>query len=617
MPLRLPTKITLSIALLVLAVVAATFVLYVATLTSLRIADARKEAQLVAQQVFLQSQHALQDAANDGQAPASNRPEDVREYIRKVLDEDSGLSSLIDAEVGYSRLVYEVTIVDRDGLALVSSDSTLPGRRVLPRTPLEQLERSSFVAQVRVLFWEPLAAYQVAFPFNLSTNEPFGEIRVAAQIGTLKLELLPAVQRVGLLGLGAVIFSTLFAAIVSRTSLAPLARISEQLDRFSAGEFELGSRIAGDLAGRGDEFGRVSTKINQIGQQLRGVREIFSTLQDNLNQFMAGVEEGQLLFSPEGRVVMVSSAVEQFLGVNSGELLGQPLEEVFPASHPIRDALRTKDGALQATPAAEVELDGTGGPRRVAVRVQPTTEGGALVTLSDFGSLERMFSQLRVSEQMAALGRVTRGVAHEVKNPLNSMRLWLENLKESLPIGQDASQQAVQVLDTEIDRLDGVLKTFLDFMRPVEMHLEETDLSSLLGEVLQVARPQIERAHVEVIAQLPSGITLMNVDRSLLKQAVLNLVLNAVQAMPQGGKLEMSLARAGDATEIRVADTGCGIPKKNHARIFQLFFTTRTGGSGIGLASTYKIVQQHNGSIDFESEEGRGTTFRIELPLAR
>jgi len=134
--------------------------------------------------------------------------------------------------------------------------------------------------------------------------------------------------------------------------------------------------------------------------------------------------------------------------------------------------------------------------------------------------------------------------------------------------------------------------------------------------VVGVARPQMDRARIEPVTQFPGDILTVNVDRELLKQAVLNLVLNAVEAMPNGGRLTLTLARRGEMAEVSVADTGCGIAPEHRSRIFQLFFTTRPGGSGIGLASAFLIVQLHNGSIDFESEVGRGTTFRLGLPLA-
>jgi PAS domain S-box-containing protein len=339
-----------------------------------------------------------------------------------------------------------------------------------------------------------------------------------------------------------------------------------------------------------------------------------------MNSVMAGLEDGLLLFTRDSRAVMVSPAAEKFLGAPSGEFLGRRVEDIFPEGHPLRTVLHLEGNELSEV-AAETELVTAGVARRVGVSVQAIQEGGerigALVTLRDLDSLESINTQLQVSERLAALGRITAGVAHEVKNPLNSMRLWLENLKESLPPDQESgAQQAVSVLDKEIDRLDAVVKRFLDFTRPMDIRLEATQLSQLLPEVLEIAQPQLQKAGIQLAQLLPIDVPEVYVDRALLKQAVLNLVLNAAEAMPNGGQLRLVLSRRGEMAEITVQDTGKGIPPENKQKIFQLFFTTRPGGSGIGLASAFRIVQLHNGSIDFTSEVGRGTTFRIELPLA-
>ena len=166
MRLHLKTKITLTIALLVLAVVGASSWLYLAALTRQVIRQADERAQLVTQQVFSQAQHALADAAAQGHKPASNDPADLLTYVRGALDEDAALTSLIDSEVGYSILVYEVTIVDRDGTALISSDSSLPGRKAQARPPLSQLLNSGFIQQLRAIYGPP-QAYEIAYPFKL------------------------------------------------------------------------------------------------------------------------------------------------------------------------------------------------------------------------------------------------------------------------------------------------------------------------------------------------------------------------------------------------------------------------------------------------------------------
>ncbi|OLE56946.1 MAG: hypothetical protein AUG13_06380, partial [Chloroflexi bacterium 13_1_20CM_2_59_7] len=476
----------------------------------------------------------------------------------------------------------------------------------------------NFLHQVKVLFG-PSRVFELDYPFS-NGNQPFGEVRVAVASGLLLKEIESGLRTGGTVVFVALVISALLAAIVSGATLAPLRDIAAQLDRISAGQFDAPSPEARELAGSGDELGLVSRKITQVEQQLRGVHEIFSTMRENMNSVMAGLEDGLLLFTRDARAVMVSPAAEKFLGAPAGQFLGRRVTEIFPDGHPLREALHIEGDELSEV-AAEADLETNEGPKRVSISVQAIQEDGermgALVTLRDLDSLENLNTQLQVNERLAALGRITAGVAHEVKNPLNSMRLWLENLKESLPAEQDGvTRQAVQVLDKEIDRLDAVVKRFLDFTRPMDIRLEPTQLADLLMEVLEIAKPQLEKSNIQVAQLLPIDVPEVYVDRALLKQAVFNLVLNATEAMPSGGQLRLVLSRRGEMAEITVGDTGNGIPPENRQKVFQLFFSTRPGGSGIGLATTFRIVQLHNGSIDFTSEVGRGTTFRIELPLA-
>jgi len=618
MRLRLRTKLTLVMTALVLAMVAVVSAVFVARLATQVVRAANDRARFVAQEAFLQARHALAQAASQGLRPATNNPDDTREYVRRALEDDPGLSALLDAAVGYSPSIDEVTIADSDGVALLSSDPSIQGRYVPRRLSLAALLQGRFLEQMAVLYGPP-RLYEVDLPFTKS-GKPFGDVRVGLSSALLRNELTPSLHKAGEMVLVALLVSTALAAFVSRATLAPLTAISKQLDRISAGQFDPPAPPAKGLVGRGDELGQVSQKITRVGQQLRGVHEIFSSLRENLDQVMGGLEDGLILFTRDSRAVMVSPAAEKFLGASASEFLGRCAEEIFPPESALRQALRLDGQQFETVAAAEAQIETPQGSKRVSVSVQPIEEGGtrmgALVTLRDLDSLESIHTQLQVSERLAAMGRVTAGVAHEVKNPLNSMRLWLENLRESLSHEQVDARQAVHVLDKEIDRLDTVVKRFLDFTRPVEVHLEETQLTELLEDVLRVAGPQLQRAHVQVAQLLPADVPRVYVDRALLKQAVLNLVLNAAQAMENGGQLRLMLSRRGDMAEIAVGDTGCGIAPENRQKIFQLFFTTRPGGSGIGLASAFRIVQLHNGSIDFSSEPGRGTTFRIELPLA-
>jgi PAS domain S-box-containing protein len=617
MQLRLRTKLTLVMTSLVLLVAAVLSGVFAAQLLDQLLQATKDRAGDLAGQVFLQAQHSLTDASQQGLRPASDSPQEIHDYVRHAFEIDEGLHTQLRA-AKENPLIYEVSITDQDGMAMVSTDENLPGRFLARRPPLSQLLQKNFPQKVKALAG-PLRVFELDYPFNKG-KQPFGEVRVVLNVGLLLNEISPSLWTSGTIALLAVVVSTLLAAIVSRATLAPLQDISAQLDRISAGQYDVPSPELKGIGGSGDELGLVSQKISQVGQQLRGVHEIFSTMRENMNSVMAGLEDGLLLFTRDSRAVMISPAAEKFLGAPAGQFLGRRVTEIFPPGHPLHEALHVESDELSEV-AAETEIETTEGPRRVSVSVQAIQEDGermgALVTLRDLDSLESINTQLQVSERLAALGRITAGVAHEVKNPLNSMRLWLENLKESLPAEQDgAAQQAVQVLDKEIDRLDAVVKRFLDFTRPMDIRLEATQLAQLLNEVLEVAKPQLQKSSIQLAQLLPIDVPEVYVDRALLKQAVLNLVLNAAEAMPGGGQLRLVLSRRGEMAEIAVGDTGKGIPLENRQKIFQLFFTTRPGGSGIGLASTFRIVQLLNGSIDFTSEVGRGTTFRIELPLA-
>jgi PAS domain S-box-containing protein len=617
MQLGLRAKLTMIMTGLVLLSTAVLSLVFSELLLQQVLHDTDKRANELAREAFDSARHALEDAKAQGLRPASEDPQEIHDYVAHAFEISEGLTSRLQSATD-SPSIYEVTIVDKDDVVLVSSDPSLVGKTALRKPPFSQLVQSSFVRQVRALA-EQARIYEVDYPFKLRGN-PFGEVRVAVSTALLFNDIRPRLQRWGTIALLALVLSTFLAAVVSGAALAPIRDILAQLERISVGVYDAPATAAKEPTETTDELGQVRQKIQQVGQQLRGVHEIFSSLRENMNSVMAGLEDGLLLFTKDARAVMVSPAAEKFLGAPAADFLGRRVTDIFPPGHPLFEALHL-DGDQLTEGASETEVYTAEGRRRVGVSVQEIQGAGdrmgALITLRDLDSIESINTQLQVSERLAAVGRITAGVAHEVKNPLNSMRLWLENLKESLPADADgAALQAVHVLDAEIDRLDAVVKRFLDFSRPMDVRLEPTQLANLLREVLEVAQPQLQKANVQVARLLPIGIPEVFVDRDLLKQAVLNLVLNAVEAMPTGGQLQLTLSRRGEMAEITVGDTGKGIPTEDRQKVFQLFFTTRPGGSGIGLASTFRIVQLHNGSINFTSEVGRGTTFRIELPLA-
>jgi signal transduction histidine kinase len=219
-----------------------------------------------------------------------------------------------------------------------------------------------------------------------------------------------------------------------------------------------------------------------------------------------------------------------------------------------------------------------------------------------------------LSRRIVALGRLTAGVAHEVKNPLNAMTIHLELLQQKLN-NPPAAQVHIDVIAQQIAQLDGVIQGFLKWVRPDEASFAPVEVAPLLTSVLDAVQPEADRAGVALQRGCGDQWLRVDGDAAMLRQAFLNLAQNAIQAMPKGGRLSISCAPVSEGrVAVRVADTGEGIPPENLAKIFDLYFTTKKGGSGIGLPVVYRTVSIHNGSIDVESTVGSGTTFVVNLP---
>jgi signal transduction histidine kinase len=262
-----------------------------------------------------------------------------------------------------------------------------------------------------------------------------------------------------------------------------------------------------------------------------------------------------------------------------------------------------------------------------------------------------MQSTLAYSRKLVALGRLTAGIAHEVKNPLNAMMIHLELLRTKLramarqaartaesviaqPAGGTAVTLAgrpevhassiaqgaiehVEVIEGEIRRLDEVVQGFLKFSRPEDLRLQPVRTLSIFDEILPVIEPEARRNGVSLEVNCPDSVDSVNGDAAMLRQAFLNLAQNAIQAMPNGGKLSLVCTPGSrERVEVRIEDTGVGIAPENLGKIFDLYFTTKDHGTGIGLSMVYRIVQLHDGEIEVQSTPGRGTTFRLLLPRA-
>jgi signal transduction histidine kinase/HAMP domain-containing protein len=618
--LRLKTKLVLSITGMVFFLVAALSCLYVAQIFHQRINQSYDNADFIAHQVLHSARRALET-----ELPASSLDTDnasqARDAIASVLQHDDAVSSLLQSIVGYSAEVYDTALVDRNGVALVDTDVGNINKSVPKRPPLSALRDGGLFTQLVAVFGRA-RVYEVTLPVQRQ-GAPFGEIRVGLSTLFLKQELVPQLYRALLLSTVAVLLSLIIAAFLSNLALRPLTVIARRLDAMTAG-----AERPEPEPERTDEFGAVNTRIDRLGRQMHDVREVFSALKENLDQIMSTLQDGLVLFTRDGRIVLVSASAENFIGRPRGQMLGEMVEAVFDDSNRLGRIVLDAFALRQEVPPREIELEHG---RRVQLSLDFISERGvpigALLTIRDSDSVRRIENEIELSRRLAAIGRLTSGVAHEVKNPINAIVIHLELLRERvLPLDPD-SRRHLDIINSEIHRLDRVVKTLVDFSRPVDLKLVALDLRTLIAQVVALAVPEAHSHNVEIEQHLGSEPLPIRADADLITQAILNVVLNGVQAMPTGGTLTLRAFATPLAAVLEIHDTGPGVSPEIRDKIFNLYFTTKKTGSGIGLALTYRAVQLHNGALVLDTEvpdaeegigvtgAGKGTTFRFMLPL--
>ncbi len=633
--MRMKTKLVLAISALVLLIAGAVSLVYVHQLVKGAVQQTYDTNLMVARQVRFALQNALENGLRDRTVDPGN-PGELQELVAETVRNDLELQAALDSVNRYSATVYDVNIGDSQGVTLLSTNPDNEGKPLPSRPGYEQLLRAGPMRMMAKAFGQP-TVFNVVAPLE-NNGKLFATVNVGVHTSLLRAVYEPLLKNALRLMALALIVALGSAFLLSNLALRPLTEISRQLDRLTAAEEAPAQDKA---ASKKDVAALVSTKIEKIGQRMRNVEEVYSALRENLDQILGNLQDGILLFTGDKRAVLVSEAARRFLGIDRDSILGLHAREIFPNATLLG---RTVREAVEAGVNMVQEEIRTENGRRIQASVDfiyddETHRGlGALVTLHDLESAEKIESELELSRRMAAIGRLTSGVGHEVKNPINAIVVHLELLKSKLGGAEGPATRHLEVIDAEIRRLDRVVQTLVDFSRPVELDLREQDLRLVIGDVLALARDELTTRGVKLSSLLPEEPLLANVDADLLKQAALNVIQNGAQAMPEGGLLEVTLEeelngdggappqgngpeRARSARSmprfavLRIADEGGGIPEEIRDKIFDLYFTTKSGGSGIGLAMTYRILQLHHGSVEVQSRHARGTEFRLRIPL--
>jgi len=618
--------------------------LFLGELLHQRVEQTNAANEVLAHEVLLMTQDAVVTGLK-AHPPADLSDDALHAAVLDALRSSDALLSMMNGIVRYSPTVEDVSVTDAHGFTMLSTDPDALNQRASYRTSFARVRDGSVYFQTRQVFGTP-RVLDIAAPLDRN-GMPFLVVHVGVRSTFLRNSYAPWLRAALWFALLAILASVAAAALLSTVALRPLQAIGEQLEQLTLGsggadDGETGDALMGQPAlllnapsARADPIGRVNRTIDRLGREMRSREEGYTALQANLAQVLDNLRDGVLLFAADGRAVMVSDAVAHFLA-GAGTLGPRP-EQIFLPETALGAAVREafERGCHLSAEAVTLE-DG----RQVQIsldRIGDTGHGdaggdarehtmGTLLTLRDTGFALELEQELEVGRRLAAIGRLTANVGHEVKNPINAMVVHLELLRGKLAGGGDrfdtqSAQRHVEILTDEMHRLDRVVETLADFSRPMELELREYDLRRVIEQVLDLAGAELREHGVRVEFDWPPLPVPVRVDAELMRQAFLNLLLNAMQAMPSGGLVRIAVRREPRISVVEIADNGAGIPEALLPRIFDLYFTTKPKGSGIGLAMTYRIVQLHGGEMEVRSDADpsspeRGTAFTLRIPIS-
>jgi len=599
MRLTLRARQVLALAVVVLLVVVASTVAHLVNVARLALGSAADEGELMAKQLYHQSSRVI--AASPTPSPA-------------LLEQDPGIRALLEGMIGYSHTVVYAAVVDPTDRILAHSNLKLVGEILPPRESLERLKARSTLGIVASLFGEP-EVYEAQLPMKLG-ERPFGTVRVGVSTSLLKQALSEAALYSLAVALAALGIAVAVGLVVGHLLMQSLRKIAHGMDRLARGEY--GATV--DLT-RDDELGELAARVNKLGERVHAEQSHWQSDRARMEGILDSLEDAVIVLNARREVVFCNQAAEGLLG-QSPESADGALVGLLPGDHPLAPVVTELfDAGIERRNAAVKVRCPDGQARELAVSSYRIPDGeragGGVLALRNLDPVRAVQSLVTYSQKLAALGRLTSGVAHEVKNPLNAMRIHLELLKARLGASQPAVRENVDVIAQEIVRLDRVVQGFLKFVRPEEVRLAPVDVRALLSDVARLIAPEAARAGARITEDVVPDLPPVSGDAELLQQALTNLVTNAIQAMPKGGTVTLAARRGPDgAVEIRVADEGIGILPQDLEKVFRLYYTTKAQGSGIGLSMVYRIVQMHDGRIDVESEVDRGTAMVLTLPAA-
>lgn len=368
---------------------------------------------------------------------------------------------------------------------------------------------------------------------------------------------------------------------------------------------------------------RALDKLEKLDHgQVRHLLMVLASENELLEDVMDSMTDGVLVMDERHNLIYSNKAAERLIPFNSSDPHESLIWEVV-ADRDLRDFLEKSLIQEEKVEDREFTLTKGGTVQTLSCGIIPLVKEGEIqgniLHIDDVTERRNKEARLRRAESLASLTTLAAGVAHEIKNPLGSIGIHIQLIQKMLQkngcVEEDTAGKYLEVINEEIERLNGIIVDFLFAVRPMDTHFEECDFNHLLKDLLDFVHFELEEQEVQILECLSDDIPMLLLDDKFMKQALLNIIKNGVSAMPEGGTLSVSTTLKGEYVECRIEDTGIGIADENLEKIFEPYFTTKEFGSGLGLTVVYKVIKEHKGEISLSSKEGIGTAFTILLPI--
>jgi signal transduction histidine kinase len=552
--------------------------------------DMSRSTDFMIAQIFEQVRLALSQSG-------SNVPAQIHDF--------EPLRKLLDSTVAFGPAVVTASINGNDGTVIVASNGDGEGKPALTMPSVKELEEQASQWFLFTSLPSLLTARVYTAQRRVEINgQPVATISIGVTTALIadraRHLLLVIVATAGLVLAAAVIA----VVLISNQILEQLALLTRGFEQLAAGKNPQEVKVSGV-----NELSTLAEKFNELSRQVRADRSRLDSDQTHLFDVVRTIQDAVVLLDANSTVLFANKEAQERLSPKSGALEGAAMTSVLGPEHPL---LALVQSTTAGTDAHDVPLTlPEGGTYLVSFfRLgRERVPAGLLIVLRDLKPVMELETALDSSNRLARLGTLISGLAHQLRSPLNGMNMRLELLRHD---AGEAGAKHIDKLRHEVTRLDQAVEALLRFMRPEQLQLSDFDMNELLKEL--GARVASERVKVEY--ELDPALPSVRADRGLISEALSNLINNADQAMSEGGVLKLSSSARGSSVELTIADRGPGIAKEQLDRIFDLYYTTKAGGSGLGLPFAMRAIELNGGKIAIDSEVGQGTVCKVTVPIA-